>query len=368
MKNHAHRYARFMSLLRVGALVDDPAVDAELRISKLNRHTFWCGQSGSGKTYALGVLLEQVLIHTRLPVLVLDPNGDFVNMASIRQGQDPAEAAALAGKDIRVLDPKGETPLRVRYRDLALATKAAVLRIDPVVDRAEYNALLHIRDQLDLDAVADLRANLAALTAPIYQELLQRVENLGLLEWGIWAYDRQPATEIIAERPDATVVNLGGFEHPEEPLVVTLSILEDLWARRHERRPIMIVIDEAHNFCAPDLESELAREIRSQIIRIAAEGRKYGLWLLLSTQRPSRIHSSILSQCDNLALMRMSSSADLDELLKILSYAPEDIARVSPSFRQGQALFAGGFIETPQRVQMRRRITEEGGADVAVPV
>ncbi|MFK0401512.1 ATP-binding protein [Microbacterium sp. NPDC090225] len=192
---------------------------------------------------------------------------------------------------------------------------------------------------------------------------MQRVENLGLLEWGIWAYDRTPATEIIAERPDATVVNLGGFEHPEEPFVVALSILEDLWARRHERRPIMIVIDEAHNFCAPDLESELAPEIRSQIIRIAAEGRKYGLWLLLSTQRPSRI----LSQCDNLALMRMSSSADLDELLKTLSYAPEDIARVSPSFRQGQALFAGGFIEAPQRVQMRQRITEEGGADVSVP-
>lgn len=339
-----------------------------LRISKLNRHTFWCGQSGSGKTYALGVLLEQVMINTRLPVVVLDPNGDFVNMASIRPGQDPAEADILTKKDIRVLDPSGDTPLRVRYRDLPLATKAAILRIDPIIDRAEYNALLHIQEKLDADAVTDLRENLAALSEPIYREIAQRVENLGLLEWGIWAYDRKAATEIIAERPDATVVNLGGFEHPEEPLVVTLSILEDLWARRHERRPIMIVIDEAHNFCAPDLESALAREIRSHVIRIAAEGRKYGLWLLLSTQRPSRIHSSILSQCDNLALMRMSSSADLDELLKTLSYAPEDIARASPGFAQGQALFAGGFIDSPQRVQMRARITEEGGADVSVPV
>lgn len=38
--------------------------------SKLYRHTFWCGQSGSGKTYALGVMLEQVLLHTRLPMLI----------------------------------------------------------------------------------------------------------------------------------------------------------------------------------------------------------------------------------------------------------------------------------------------------------
>lgn len=359
---------RIMALIRIGALVDDPAVSAELRVSKLNRHTFWCGQSGSGKTYALGVLLEQMMLNTRLPLLVLDPNGDFANMASIRPGQDPAEAAILAAKDIRVLEPGGPNPLRVRYRDLPLATKAAILRIDPIIDRVEYNALLHARERLDVTADSDLGAALSDSAEPVYRDLALRVENLRLLEWGIWAFDKQPATEVIAERPDATIVNLGGFEHPEEPLVVALSILEDLWARRHERRPIMIVIDEAHNFCAPDLESELAREIRSQIIRIAAEGRKYGLWLLLSTQRPSRIHPSILSQCDNLALMRMSSSADLDELLKSLSYAPGDIARLSPGFKQGQALFAGGFIDSPQQVQMRARITEEGGADVSVPV
>ena len=45
---------------------------------RLNRHTFWCGQSGSGKTYALGVLLERILLTTRLPMVVFDPNSDFV--------------------------------------------------------------------------------------------------------------------------------------------------------------------------------------------------------------------------------------------------------------------------------------------------
>lgn len=357
-----------MTTFQIGSIVDRPLTHAELQVSKLNRHTFWCGQSGSGKTYALGVLLEQVILNTRLPVLILDPNGDFVNMTSIRSGQESPEATSLASKDIRVLQPGGEYPLRAKYRDLSLATKAAILRIDPIVDREEYNALLHIREHLDFTAESDLQSDLASSSDPMLRALALRVENLGLLDWGIWAFDTKPATQVIAERPNATVVNLGGFEHPEEPLVVVLSILEELWTRRHERRPIMIVIDEAHNFCAPDLESELAREVRAQIIRIASEGRKYGLWLLLSTQRPSRIHPSILSQCDNLALMRMSSSADLDELLKILSFVPVDIARMSPQFQQGQALFAGGFIDTPQRVQMRQRLTEEGGSDVSVPV
>ena len=51
--------------LAVGSLVDDPAVPVGLIPKRLNRHTFWCGQSGSGKTYALGVALEQILLRTR---------------------------------------------------------------------------------------------------------------------------------------------------------------------------------------------------------------------------------------------------------------------------------------------------------------
>ncbi|WP_248239988.1 helicase HerA domain-containing protein [Microbacterium kunmingense] len=60
--------------LLIGTLVDSaPATTARVLAPRLNRHTFWCGESGSGKTYALGVLLEQVLLHTRLPLVVLDP-------------------------------------------------------------------------------------------------------------------------------------------------------------------------------------------------------------------------------------------------------------------------------------------------------
>ena len=51
-----------------------------LASSAFNRHTFLCGQSGSGKSYAMGVLLEQLLIDTDLPMIILDPNGDFVGL------------------------------------------------------------------------------------------------------------------------------------------------------------------------------------------------------------------------------------------------------------------------------------------------
>jgi DNA helicase HerA-like ATPase len=103
--------------LRIGTLTDsDDAAPAVLEASRFNRHTFWCGQSGSGKTYALGVVLEQLLLGTQMPILIIDPNGDFTRLADVREGVDPDAAAALQELDIRVLrsGQTGKTPLKIR--------------------------------------------------------------------------------------------------------------------------------------------------------------------------------------------------------------------------------------------------------------
>jgi hypothetical protein len=86
--------------LRIGTA---DGTDAHLVAERFNRHTFWCGQSGSGKTYALGVVLEQLLIHTRLPILVMDPNADFVGIGQTVEDADEADAALLRGQQTRVL-------------------------------------------------------------------------------------------------------------------------------------------------------------------------------------------------------------------------------------------------------------------------
>ena len=337
---------------------------------RFNRHTFWCGQSGSGKTFALGVVLEQLLAHTDLPMVIFDPNADFVRLNETRADAPADQAALLADRDIRVLRPHGEgaDALRVRFGDLSLHAKAALLRIDPLADRAEYNSLLHLEESFTLRDQADVLGLLNASSDPIHHELAQRIDNLQVLRWGIWAGQLTPVPEVVAQRPNATVLDLGGFEHAEAALVIALAVLDDLWDRREERRPVLLVIDEAHNLCSPDLESPLARAVRDQIIRIAAEGRKYGLWLLLSTQRPSKVHPGILSQCDNLGLMKMSSPLDLKELGSLFGYAPSDLLAQAPTFRQGQALFAGGFVETAIVAQVGQRLTPEGGLDVTIPL
>jgi uncharacterized protein len=119
---------------------------ADLRAGGFNRHTFLCGQSGSGKTYALGVLLERLILGTDLRVVVMDPNADFVRLGETKGGTSEAEAARLAER-VRVLRSnstrtEGAEPLRMRFRTMTRKAQAAVVQLDPVRDQDEYNAFI----------------------------------------------------------------------------------------------------------------------------------------------------------------------------------------------------------------------------------
>ncbi|TCK60286.1 DUF87 domain-containing protein [Curtobacterium sp. PhB136] len=230
-------------LLELGTLRVGHPVPVGVLAARLNRHTFWCGQSGSGKTYALGVLLEQVLLHTRLPMVILDPNSDFVALGE-RAGT-ASTAAGRAAQDelqhrsVRVLRPRpgDHEALRVRFTALSMEGKAAVLRLDPVADRDEYNELVHLELEVGSQDTTQIVPQLRTRDSAAARALSARVENLGLLGWDLWAREHRAAAEVLDERPDATVLDLAGFSNPDEYLVVAMSVLDDLWAKRERRRP-----------------------------------------------------------------------------------------------------------------------------------
>lgn len=354
--------------LTIRSTVEAPERPAVIDGSRFNRHTFWCGQSGSGKTYALGVVLEQLLLRTELPMLVLDPNADFVAVDTLREDAEPAVAEQWADLDIRVLHSSTarEPQLHIRFVDLSVPAKGAVGQLDPIADDEEYNALLHLQAAPEHFDDARFLSALLESDDPARRRLGLRIDNLQILQWPVWARGGASATDAVTARPRVVVLDVGGFTHPGEPQAAALGVLEDLWQRRMERRPILIVIDEAHNFCPPVPRTSVEAQLTEQLIQIAAEGRKFGLWLFLSTQRPTKIHPNVLSQCDNLGLMRMNSPRDLAELADVFGFVPAHLLEQSPSFRKGEALFAGAFTEEPQLVRIGRRQTVEGGGDLAV--
>jgi DNA helicase HerA-like ATPase len=354
--------------LTIGTTVDFPDRPAVIDASRFNRHTFWCGQSGSGKTYALGVVLEQLLLETALSIAVLDPNADFVKLSHTRTEADPTVRKRFADMDIRVFHSStpNEPQLHARYIELSVRSQAAVGRLDPIQDGEEYNALLHLDKtpgSFDKQRFLDALFN---SEDPARRRLGMRIDNLEILNWPLWAFGGASAVDTVNERPRMTVLDVGGFAHVAEPQTAALCILEHLWQHRMDKKPILIVLDEAHNFCPPVPHNSVEAQLTQQLIQIAAEGRKFGLWLFLSTQRPTKIHPNVLSQCDNLGLMRMNSPRDLAEIADVFGFVPQHLLDRSPKFRKGEALFAGAFSDEPQFVRIGRRLTAEGGSDLSV--
>lgn len=356
--------------LTVGELVRAPGVSAALDSGGLGRHTFLCGQSGSGKTYALGLLLERILVETALPVVVIDPNSDYVRLGDVRQGADAglaARFAAVAG-DVAVWGdgPTADQPLRLRFSDLDPAAQAAVLGLDPVRDLDEYAVLHELlrRRQEGHPLVTGVEEMLEA-DSPGARRLGLRAMNLGVLGWSLWdPRMRSVVDEIRDPTARCTVVDVGSLGTQQEQRLVAQAVLSTLWETRMSRRPRLVVIDEAHNVCPAEPDDGLTAQSTETAIQIAGEGRKFGLYLLTSTQRPRKVHENVVSQCDNLLLMRMNSQADLAELSEIFSFVPPGLMRGATTFAMGEALIAGKLLPRAAYVRMGERVSEEGGADI----
>jgi uncharacterized protein len=360
------------AVLRVGQTALSPGVAAELDAAGFGRHTFLCGQSGSGKSYAMGLLLEQLLLHTDLPIIVLDPNSDATKLHELRPGSDAAVAdawRAIAPRiAVRGLGRGGGERLRLRFFDLDLATQEALLGLDPLRDREEFDAL---RTILEAEAsgrpVTELEQQLRTASDPQLRALALRIRNLGVLEWSVWsrdADDRGLLADLEERDWRCLVVDLGSIAIPAERALVAAAVLSKLWALRAERRPVLVVIDEAHNVCPPLADDALTRLATDHAIAVAAEGRKFGLHLLVATQRPLKVHENVLSQCDNLFLMRMNSTGDLARIAELFSFAPPGLLSRATSFGLGQALVCGRVASHPMVVATSGRIAQEGGADV----
>jgi DNA helicase HerA-like ATPase len=356
--------------LTVGELLLAPGVPVTLDSGGIGRHTFMCGQSGSGKTYSLGVLLERVLMETSLRVVVIDPNSDYVGLARVRDDAEPELARRYADVvgDVRVWrnDKIAEHPLRLRFADLEPAAQAALLGLDPVRDRDEYAVLGELLQAQERgEPLITGVEQLLEADAPGARGLGLRAANLGVLGWELWS---PVLPSLVDELRDPTarciVVDVGSLATAQEQRLVAGAVLSTLWQARAERHPCLVVVDEAHNVCPAEAGDELTRLSTERAVQIAAEGRKYGLYLLTSTQRPHKVHENVVSQCDNLLLMRMNAAADVADLSRLLSFAPAGLMAGATSFGMGEALVAGRVMPHGCYVRMGRRVSAEGGADV----
>lgn len=167
-----------------------------------------------------------------------------------------------------------------------------------------------------------------------------------------------------------TVIDLSGA--PSDVLALAtgtvMRILYDAlyWAGdlsvSGRRQPLLIVVEEAHLF-VPDGQRSAAQRIVS---RIAKEGRKYGVGLMLVTQRPTELDATALSQCGTMIALRLTNGADQ---ARVKSTMPDDLAGLAamlPSLRTGEAIVTGEAVPLPTRVRLPVARSKPVGADADV--
>lgn len=163
------------------------------------------------------------------------------------------------------------------------------------------------------------------------------------------------------------IINLRRVSHDLTPFVLG-SLLElyayELFRRGQEKAvPTLLVLEEAHHYMRPIGSGEEAQENSLAYERLAKEGRKFGLALWLSTQRPSEISPTVLSQCNNWVTFRLTSEKDLNAVQTASEWADRrEVRRIAGLARQTAIVF-GGSISMPTMLRAPEAVPRPKSGD-----
>jgi hypothetical protein len=163
-------------------------------------------------------------------------------------------------------------------------------------------------------------------------------------------------------KANITIVDLSGI--PFEVLSITVSLVSRLifdfcfhYSKlRHEKDtlndvPVMIVCEEAHNYI-PQKDDAAYRSSRKSLERVAKEGRKYGLSLMVVSQRPSEVSETIFAQCNNFLALRLTNNADQNYVRRLFPDNSSGITDILPNLAPGECVVVGDAVLLPAVVQM----------------
>lgn len=163
-------------------------------------------------------------------------------------------------------------------------------------------------------------------------------------------------------KANITIIDLSGI--PFEVLSITVSLVSRLifdfcfhYSKlRHEKNelndvPVMIVCEEAHNYI-PQRDDAAYRSSRKSLERVAKEGRKYGLSLMVVSQRPSEVSETIFAQCNNFLALRLTNNADQNYVKRLFPDNSNGITDILPNLAPGECVVVGDAVLLPAVAQM----------------
>jgi hypothetical protein len=181
-----------------------------------------------------------------------------------------------------------------------------------------------------------------------------------MTEWSGDGGDPFPniVSQLVGDGPKPRVVDLSGV--PNEVAGVSSAVIArtlfnlKVWQSSDERAsdPVLLVCEEAHRY-VPNRGEAQYEAAQEAIRRIAKEGRKYGVGLLLVSQRPSEVEATVLSQCNSWIVLRVANDADREHVKAILPDSMSGLTKMLSGLRRQEAIFVGQAAMLPSRIMIR---------------
>ncbi len=392
--------------VEIGTLINRLNVPVLLDPNGLRRHLAIIAQTGAGKSYLAGTFFEN-LLQLGGTILVFDPNSDYVQIRKkVGEEERPYHSAERTNfaDDVliyRIPEIQGRRfadelvgdvrPFTVRFADLnhdeiadlaGISERASNQRraIELACERLQREGVDYRPDEL-IAALKELATGETNNKAPIEerkqddaQEELQGSDERraarkaaqyieDLRRFSIWHYQDIRMQDLLQPQ-QLTVLDLAGADKVVAAYAAE-RMLRDIWKRAitgQLHHPVFIVLEEAHNLIPANGQTRASRIINT----IAAEGRKFRVFLTLITQRPSKINPDTLSQCGSQIVMQLTNPDDQRAVQKASEAISAELLDDLPGLNKGEAIVLGQLTRIPVMVRITGRESAEGGSDVDI--
>jgi uncharacterized protein len=396
--------------LSLGVYTLDTAAEAFLNGNKLfQRHALVVGSTGSGKSWTTARLLEQIAELDSGNAIVFDIHGEYSSMSGA--GFEHFRVAGPA--DIDAGRGLGDGVLHLPYWLMAYEALVSMF-VDRTDANAPNQAMVMSRaitdakrDFLSSGGYSSVLANFT-IDSPVpfsidlvltqlndlnqemvpgartgtekqgefngkLSRLIQRLENKRMDRRLGFLFPAAGATLDYGWLDKIVAALLGGrsakdakggvkvidfSEVPSDilPLIVgmvaRLAFSVQQWIPSGSRHPIALFCDEAHLYIPENGDSGATENAIAVFERVAKEGRKYGVGLVVISQRPSEVSRTVVSQCSNLIAMRLTNGDDQAVVRRLLPDSLGSFSDLLPVLDTGEALVVGDAILLPTRIRI----------------
>jgi len=372
--------------IHVGHLQQDESVDVHIDANEmLCKHFALLGSTGVGKSTGVSLLLNGMLqAYPELRIFLLDVHNEygrcfgehaqvltprnlklpfwlfnFEEFVDVLFGRRPGEPEEL--EILTEVIPIAKS-LYTRYRKGARFVPPEALEIGFALDAPVPYRLVDLIAQID-DRLGKLENRTSRM---VYHRLIGRIETVRNDPRYAFMFDNanlggDTMAEVIshlfrmpAHGKPMTVMQLAGF--PVEVIDSVVSVLcrmafdFGLWS--DGASPLLFVCEEAHRYASADRNAAFG-PTRKAVSRIAKEGRKYGVYLGLVTQRPAELDATIMSQCSTLFAMRLANDRDQALLRSAAPDAAANLLSFLPSLGTREVLAFGEGVALPTRLRFK---------------